>query len=130
MPPLTLFLAKLIGLYCVLFGLTMALQKQAMVEVVAALMRNGPVLLIVESIAVTAGLAIVIGHNVWSGGALPVIVTLLGWIILIRGVVLLFLSPSAKVRFFEMFHFADLFYLYAGITLVLGLYLTIAGFTS
>jgi hypothetical protein len=48
---------------------------------------------------VTTGLAIVIGHNVWSGGALPVIVTLFGWIILIRGVVLLFPSPSAKIRF-------------------------------
>jgi hypothetical protein len=82
-----------------------------------ALMRNGPILLIVEAIAVTAGLAIVIGHNVWSGGALPVIVTLLGWIILIPGVVLLFFA-SAKLRFFEMFRFADLFYLDVGITLV------------
>jgi hypothetical protein len=128
--PLTVFLAKLIGLYCVLFGLAMALQKQVMVDIVAALLRNGPLLLILEAIAVTAGLAIVIGHNVWSGGALPVVVTLLGWIILIRGVVLLFLSPAAKLRFFEMFRYADLLYLYAGITLVLGLYLTIAGFTS
>ena len=66
MPGLTLFLAKLIGLYCVLFGLAMVSQKQAMVDLVAALMRNGPVLLIVEAIAVTAGLAIVISHNVSS----------------------------------------------------------------
>jgi hypothetical protein len=105
MPGLTVFLAKLIGLYCVLFGLAMASQKQAMVDLVGALMRNGPVLLIVEAIAVTSGLAIVIGHNVRSGGALPVIVTLLGWIILIRGVALLFLSPTAKIRFFEMFRY-------------------------
>ena len=105
----------------------MASQKQAMVDLVAALIRNGPVLLIVEAIAVISGLAIVIGHNIWSGGALPVVVTLLGWIILIRGVALLFLSPTAKIRFFEMFRYADLFYLYAGITIVLGLYLTIAG---
>ena len=84
MPGLTVFLAKLIGLYCVLFGLAMASQKQAMIDLVAALMRNGPVLLIVEAIAVTSGLAIVMRHNVWSGGALPVVVTLLGWIILIR----------------------------------------------
>ena len=76
--PLTIFLAKLIGLYCVLFGLVMVAQKEAMLDIVAALMRNGPVLLIVEVIAVTAGLAIVIGHNVWSGGALPVLVTLPG----------------------------------------------------
>ena len=101
MAPLTVFLAKLIGLYCVLFGLAMALQKQAMVEMVASLLRDGPPLFILEAIAVTVGLAIVIGHNVWSGGALPVIVTLLGWIILIRGVALLFLSPTAKIRFFE-----------------------------
>jgi len=110
--PLTIFLAKLIGLYCVLFGLVMVAQKEAMLDIVAALMRNGPVLLIVEVIAVTAGLAIVIGHNVWSGGALPVLVTLPGWIMLIRGVMLLFLSPQGKIRFFEMFRFAELFYLY------------------
>jgi hypothetical protein len=128
--PLTVFLAKLIGLYCVLFGLAMVAQKQAMLDIVAALIRNGPVLLIIEAIGVTVGLAIVLGHNVWSGGALPIVVTLLGWITLIRGVVLLFLSPERKVCFFEIFRFAEQFYLYAGITLVLGAYLTIAGFTS
>ena len=128
--PLTVFLAKLIGLYCVLFGLAMVARKQAMLDIVAALIRNGPVLLIVEVIGVTAGLAIVLGHNVWSGGALPIVVTLLGWITLIRGVVLLFLSPEGKVYFFEMFRFAEQFYLYAGIALVLGAYLTIAGFAS
>jgi hypothetical protein len=26
-----------------------------------------------------AGLAVVVAHNVWSGGALPVVVTLVGW---------------------------------------------------
>ena len=128
--PLTIFLAKLLGLYCVLFGLAMVAQKEAMVEMVAALIRNGPVLLIIEVIGVTAGLAIVLGHNVWSGGALPIVVTLLGWIILIRGVVLLFLSPQGKIRFFEIFRFAELFYLYVGITLILGLFLTYAGFSS
>ena len=128
--PLTIFLAELLGLYCVLFGLAMVAQKEAMVEMVAALIRNGPVLLIIEVIGVTAGLAIVLGHNVWSGGALPIVVTLLGWIILIRGVVLLFLSPQGKIRFFEIFRFAELFYLYVGITLILGLFLTYAGFSS
>jgi hypothetical protein len=44
----------------------MAFQKQAMVDIVAALIRNGPILLILKAIAVTAGLAIVISHNVSS----------------------------------------------------------------
>ena len=43
---------------------------------------------------------------------------------------LLFLSPQGKIRFFEMFRFAELFYLYTGIILVLGIYLTGAGFTN
>jgi hypothetical protein len=73
-----------------------ALQKQAMVDAVAALLRNEPVTLIIEAIAVTAGLAMVIGHNVWSGAALPVIGTLMGWIALIYGVVLLFSAVTGK----------------------------------
>src|SRR5690348_14216277 len=36
-----------------------------------------------------AGTALVIGHNVWSGGVLPVVVTLLGWLTLIKGIALM-----------------------------------------
>jgi len=50
-------------------------------------------------------------------------------VILIRGVVLLFLSPEAVVGLFDIFRSGELFYIYAGITLVLGLYLTHAGFS-
>jgi hypothetical protein len=42
------------------------------------------------------GLAMVLGHNRWSGGALPILVTLIGWGLLLRGLLLLFL-PSAQV---------------------------------
>jgi amino acid permease len=72
----------------------------------------------------------VLCHNIWSGGALPVVVTLFGWIILIRGVLILFLSPNAMVGLFEMFRFEEFFYVYVAIPLFLGLYLTYAGFKS
>jgi hypothetical protein len=38
-------------------------------------------------ISLAAGFAMIIGHNVWSGGALPITVTLVGWLILARGLV-------------------------------------------
>jgi glutathione S-transferase len=47
----------------------------------------------------------------------------------VRGVVLLFLSPEAVVSLFEIFRFEELFYVYAGVTLVVGFYLTYAGFS-
>jgi hypothetical protein len=130
MSPLTIFLARLIGLFLVLVSLSMLTHKQTMVETANALVHDRPLLLIVGMIALIGGLAMVLSHNIWSGGVLPVIVTLLGWSILIRGLLLLFLPPDAMVGLFEMLHFEELFYIYAAIAVVLGLYLTYAGFRS
>jgi hypothetical protein len=70
----------------------------------------------------------VLAHNVWSGGALPIVVTTVGWIFLIRGVLILVLPADALARLFEVVRFGELYYLYVTIPLVLGLYLTWAGF--
>ena len=47
----------------------------------------------------------------------------------IRGAGLLALSPDTTIKVFNALHYEDLFYLYMGVTLVLGLYLTYAGFS-
>ena len=78
MSPLTTFLSRLIGLFCILICVSMVAHKQATVETVTTLVHNPPLLLIVGVIGLVAGLAIVLGHSIWSGGVLPVIVTLVG----------------------------------------------------
>jgi uncharacterized membrane protein len=108
----------------------MFMHKQTMVETVETLVHNRPMLLILGMIALIGGLAMVLVHNVWSGGALPIVVTLFGWSILIRGLLLLFLPSDAMVNLFEMVRFGELFYIFAVISLVLGIYLTYGGFTS
>jgi hypothetical protein len=96
-----------------------------------ALVHNPPVLFIVGVITLVAGLAMILGHNVWSGGVLPVIVTLVGWLTLIKGLLFLFLSPEAAVGFFlGGLHYEQLFYLYVAISLIFGVYLTYGGFRS
>ena len=130
MLPRTIFLGRLIGLFFILAALFMLMHKQSLVATVFRLIQDRPLLLLIGMIASIVGLAMVLGHNVWAGGILPVVVTLIGWTILIRGLLLLFLSTEALAIFFEMFHFEDLFYVYAAITLVLGLYLTYAGFKA
>ncbi len=126
----TIFLARLIGLFSLVVSVAMFLHTQAMAEIVTAMVRDRPLVLILGMLGLLAGLAMVLAHNVWSGGALPVVVTLFGWILLIRGALLLFLSPEAVAGWIDFLHFERLFYLYAGITLVLGLYLTYAGFKA
>ena len=126
----TIFLARLIGLFAVLLSLSELVHKQAMVETANALVRDRPLVLLLSMIGLLAGLAMVLAHTVWSGGALPVVVTLFGWILLIRGALLLFLPPDAVAGLLDFFRFAQLFYFYVGIMLVFGLYLTYAGFKA
>lgn len=130
MSALTRFLSRLIGLFLILVALSLAARRQATVETLTALTHNPPLLLTLGVVFLCAGLAIVLGHNVWSGGVLPVIITLIGWITLIRGLLLLFLAPETLAELLETVHLDRLFYLYTAITFLLGAYLTYGGFRA
>jgi hypothetical protein len=121
----TVFLSRLIGIYAILVALSMITHKRAIIAMVTALLNNAPLLFLVGVMAVIPGLAMVLGHNVWSGGALPVIVTVIGWLTLIKGLLFLFLSPAAESGFFlGALHYERYFYFYVAFLLVLGVYLT------
>jgi hypothetical protein len=69
-------------------------------------MMESPGLLLVTGIfTMGGGAAMVVGHNVWSGGALPVAVTLLGWLTLIKGVALMAVPPRALTSFYRTLHY-------------------------
>jgi len=131
MPSRTIFLSRLIGLYCIVIALSMMTRRQATVETVTALLQNSPMMLIVGIITLAAGLAVVLAHNIWSGGALVVVVTLVGWITLTKSLLFLFLPPEVEAGLFlGQLHYQPLFYVYGAFSLVLGVYLTYGGFLS
>ena len=109
----------------------MMTRRQATVETVTALLQNPSMMLIVGIITLAAGLAVVLAHNMWSGGALVVVVTLVGWMTLIKSLLFLFLPPKMEAGLFlGHLHYQQLFYLYGAFSLVLGVYLTYGGFRS
>jgi len=126
----TLFLSRLIGIYSLVLSLSMVVHKTAMIELVSDLSQAPPLLFIGGMCILLAGLAMVLLHNVWKGGALPIIVTLIGWAILVRGIVLVFISPAGAAALYEALHFERLYYVYTAIPLLVGGYLTYAGFCS
>jgi hypothetical protein len=130
MSSLTIFLSRLIGIFSLLVAVTMASHRDVTVDTVTALIHNPPAVLIAGVIAVAIGLAIVLGHNVWSGGPLAVIVTLVGWYSLLKGLVLFLLSPVALENFFDGAHYGQFFFVYMGVTFILGACLTYGGFTA
>ena len=127
---LTAFLARLLGLFLVIESLSMLAQKQAMIDITTSLIQDHPLIFTLKILGVLAGLAMVLGHTVWSGGLLSVIVTLIGWVTLVRSVVLLFLSPEAVLSILKVIRYEQNYYLLAGISLLIGVYLTYAGFAK
>jgi hypothetical protein len=127
MSRLTVFLARAIGLFTVVLVAALLVHGSAIIEASVA---DGPIMLVYAIISLAMGIAMVLGHNVWSGGALPVVVTLVGWLILAKGVLLLFFTPDVVSQMFEQMRYAEHYYLYLAPALAIGLYLTWAGFTA
>jgi putative exporter of polyketide antibiotics len=127
----TIYLSRLFGLSCILIALSMMLHKQAVVEMVAGLLRDPSMMFMAGVLALVAGLAMVLAHNIWSGGALQVVVTILGWLTLLKGLMfLLLLSGDAEGLYMRTLHYSQLFYFYMAICLALGAYLTYGGFAA
>jgi hypothetical protein len=125
---LTIYLSRFIGLFALVLALAMALHQQSFVEIASRMVHDGPLLFVIVLITLSIGLAIVLGHNIWSGGVLPVVITLFGWIQLIRGLVFLLAPPDSLGSLFEHMDFEKFFPFATAITLILGLYLTVMGF--
>src|SRR5579863_1393051 len=127
MTRLTVFLARSLGLYVLLLVGCLLVRGGAAIQASVA---SGPVLVGYAIISLAMGVAMVVGHNVWTGGALPVVVTLVGWLVLAKGIVLLLVSPASLLAAMDQMHYADHDWRYLAPALVLGLYLTGAGFTA
>lgn len=131
MSPRTSFLSKLLGIYCILVALCMMAHKQAALDSITAILHNPAMMYILGVFTIIAGLAMVLGHNIWSGGALPVVVTLVGWLSLAKGLLFLLLPPDAEAAFFmEHLHYAQLFWVYMAVCLGIGAYLAYGGFAA
>ena len=130
MKPHTIFLAKLLGLFTLISVSWLLLDKQATVSMIPVLLGDRPVMIVLAFISLGAGLAMVLAHNIWSGGLLTVLVTVVGWILLIRGLLLLFLSNQEISNIFAALQVGTFFYVYLAIPFLLGACLTYLGFTA
>jgi hypothetical protein len=97
--------------------------------VASAMVHDPPLLFLVGMVTLAIGLAMVLSHNIWSGGALPIVITIFGWIQLFRGLIVLLVPPGALADFFDKMNFDKFSYGAFAITFGLGLYLTYMGFT-
>ena len=130
MSPTTVFLGRLLGLYLIAIAVAMLASRRRALATLDEMARSGPWMLFSGMVAMAAGLAIVLGHNVWTGGALAVVVTLFGWAALLKGVSLLLVPPEQMAAVYKGLGFERLFYVWMGVVLAIGLLITLDAFAS
>jgi uncharacterized protein YjeT (DUF2065 family) len=93
--PTSIFLAKLIGPVALVAAIGLFVNAAAYRAMAQEFMRNPALLYLSGLLSMTAGLAILIAHNVWVADW-PVLITILGWLATIGGAVRMVLPERAK----------------------------------
>jgi uncharacterized membrane protein YfcA len=128
--PLTYFLAQIIGLLLLSIGVSMLFQKKVFMNVLSDITENRTTLFMVGVVLLLCGLAIVLTHNIWNAGFLPLVVTLAGWALILRGLSSMFLPGDSIARLIRLLKVEEFSWVYAVLVLVIGAYLTYAGFAG
>jgi uncharacterized membrane protein len=117
----TLYLARAVGLFCFLLCAALAVRPRTSVLALKEIADSPGLLLLTGVVTMAAGAALVVGHSIWAGGALTLIVTVLGWAILIKGLVLIALPSSRLAALYRVLHYPAAFRLTMVVAAVLSL---------
>jgi hypothetical protein len=126
----TYFLARLIGLLLLPVGASMLLRKTLFMKALNDITGNSTSLFMAGIVLLLLGLSLVLTHNLWHAGFLPLVITLIGWILILRGIASMFVPGDGIARMIRWFRVEKFSWLYALLVLAIGAYLTWAGFTD
>jgi vacuolar-type H+-ATPase subunit I/STV1 len=126
----TVFLARFIGAFTIIETVLMLVYREHAQQRIYDVLYDRALAFTYGLITLAIGLAMVTAHNVWKGGLLPVVVTIVGWLLLIRGIVLQVITPELAQKALQTLSFEPFYYAYLIVPLVLGAYLFIVGWTS
>jgi uncharacterized membrane protein HdeD (DUF308 family) len=84
------FLAKLLGLYCVIVSGALLINRAAFQAFLRDEAKHPGFLLLSGFLALIVGLLIILSHNIWRGW--PILVTLIGYLALFKGIVRLYFT--------------------------------------
>ena len=122
----TLILFKIFGLYFLVVGLAFIVNPVRVKNVYSLMLASDAFLYLSGVLALLLRAAIISIHNVWVLG-LPLLITIIGWMCLLKGVGLLVFSKFAQ-SFAFMYSKSDNFFRALGfVLLLLGLFMSYHG---
>jgi hypothetical protein len=122
------FLAKLIGPIMVIVAVGVLMNRKSLDTLAREILGSHALLFLLGFLDLASGLAIVLVHNVWVADW-RVIITLLGWLLLVRGAVRILIPEQIKPFGTKMLRNPNVVTGSLAVTLVVGLVLSYFGYT-
>jgi hypothetical protein len=123
----SIFLAKLMGPILLVAGIAMLVNRKELDALAQELLRSRALLFLLGLIDLAIGLAIVLTHNVWVGDW-RLIITLLGWLLIVRGAVRVLIPDQVKALGTKLLKNANAVTGSLAVTIALGLVLSYFGY--
>lgn len=125
---ISIFLAKILGLYLFIMAIFMLVHAQR-VNAIVNNISNPPFLFMSGAIILIIGILLIVTHNIWVANC-RVLITIIGWLTFIRGIVRL-MFPEFAIKIITNFvQNTTVYYITSIIIFFLGIYLSYAGFMS
>jgi hypothetical protein len=124
-----LLCAQLTGLSLVAVSTAMLSRPRDMIVMVERLLENPPVMYVLGLIQMVGGLTMVLTQDATSGANLPLVLSLVGWWFLVRGGMLMFMSPEAIWSLVDSIELSKYHFVSNILGLLIGLYLAYTGFS-
>lgn len=124
---LSIFFARLFGLYFLIFAADLLLRRRELEGAVKNFASSAGLLLFSGSVSLLLGLTIVILHPIYEM-SWRVVVTLLGYLLILRGVLRLAFPTRIRNKLVSVFHRG--YWVIFLFLLVVGIYLTYYGFAG
>lgn len=118
----TYFIATVLGWYLVIMSLLLIFKRHIVTSAMRDVMAQPGLLLVMAFITLIIGLLLVVSHNIWVMGW-PVIVTIIGWLAVISGIIRLFCPEFIHRTWNKMVDKPHAFTVAGVIILIIGLFL-------
>lgn len=126
---LSIFLAKLMGLYLVILSLALLINKQSLMTFINGIAQNTAIQMVIGLVMLVIGLMLILTHNIWQGTIWQIVVTVLAWIIAIKGFIYIAFPSLIQSMAKTYRKSTGILYFSLLINLLVGLYLCYYGFS-
>ena len=116
---ISVVIAQALGIFFVVAGIAMIVSSKSVVTAIGQSVENKGLLFVWGLLALLVGAVVVVLNNAWTSG-LPLIITILGWLAVVKGAFIL-IFPGAAVSLYRKFNKSGMIAFCGVVALLIGI---------